>query len=266
MEDKTKQITIQDIISKKKEKSKRVDSKLLIKTYNYIKEKFRNTEKEIGNKYITEATSVAYILADVGLDEKSICAAMLYNIINKDSGLGLGTEEIKKNFDQEITEIVLGVVKLSTLQFTTVEEKQVEEYRKMFLAMGKDIRVIIIKLAGRLYSMRTLKNLKRDLQIAKAKETMEIYAPLANRLGLYSLKWELEDLSFKYLYPEEYHELVEGINKKRDERLKFIEKIMDDIRVQLKKQRIDAEVTGRAKHLYSIYRKMKRDDKNLDQI
>ena len=114
--------------------------------------------------------------------------------------------------------------------------------------------------------MRTLKYLKRDRQIANAKETMELYAPLANRLGLYSLKWELEDLSFKYLYPEEYHELVEGINKKRDERLKFIEKIMNDIRVELKKQHINAEVTGRAKHLYSIYRKMKRDNKTLDQI
>ena len=123
-----------------------------------------------------------------------------------------------------------------------------------------------MKIADRLHNMRTLKYLKRDRQIANAKETMEIYAPLANRLGLYSMKWELEDLSFKYLYPEEYHELVEGINKKREERLKFIEKIMADIRVQLKKQHIDAEVTGRAKHLYSIYRKMKRDNKTLDQI
>ena len=136
----------------------------------------------------------------------------------------------------------------------------------MFLAMGKDIRVILIKLSDRLHNMRTLKHLKRDRQIAISKETMELYAPLANRLGLYSIKWELEDLAFKYLYPEEYHELVEGINKKREERLKFIEKIMDDIRVQLKKQKIEAEVTGRAKHLYSIYRKMKRDNKTLDQI
>ena len=162
--------------------------------------------------------------------------------------------------------MVAGVTKLETIQFSTVEEQQVEDYRKMFLAMGKDIRVIILKIADRLHNMRTLKYLKRDRQIANAKETMEIYAPLANRLGLYSMKWELEDLSFKYLYPEEYHELVEGINKKREERLKFIEKIMADIRVQLKKQHIDAEVTGRAKHLYSIYRKMKRDNKTLDQI
>ena len=132
--------------------------------------------------------------------------------------------------------------------------------------MGKDIRVILIKLADRLHNMRTLKYLTRERQIANAKETLDLYAPLANRLGLYSIKAELEDLGFKYLKPEEYHELVEGINKKKDERLKFIEKIMDDIHVQLKKQRIDAEVTGRAKHLYSIYRKMKRDNCTLDQI
>ncbi len=266
MEDKTNELTIQNVILKKKEKTRRVDSRIIMKTYNYVKEKFGDKEKYKGSLYISEAISVAYILADVGLDDKSICASMLYNVINKKDGLGISIDEIKKNFGEEIAEIVLGVDKLSALQFTTVEEQQVEEYRKMFLAMGKDIRVIIIKLAGRLYSMRTLKYLKRDIQISKAKEAMEIYAPLSNRLGLYSLKWELEDLSFKYLYPEEYHELVEGINKKRDERLKFIEKIMDDIKVQLKKQRIDGTVNGRAKHLYSIYKKMKRDDKNLDQI
>ena len=117
----------------------------------------------------------------------------------------------------------------------------------LFLAMGKDIRVILIKLADRLHNMRTLKFLKRDRQIANAKETMELYAPLANRLGLYSIKWELEDLGFKYLYPEEYHELVEGINRKREERLKFIEKIMEDISIQLKKQKIEAEVTRKSK-------------------
>ena len=127
----------------------------------------------------------------------------------------------------------------------------------MFLAMGKDIRVILIKLADRLHNMRTLKYLSRDRQIANANETMDLYAPLANRLGMYSLKWELEDLSFKYLYPEEYRELVEGINRKREERLKFIDMIMEEIRKAVKKQHIEAEITGRAKHLYSIYRKMK---------
>lgn len=162
--------------------------------------------------------------------------------------------------------MVDGVTKLGKLNYTSAEEQQVENYRKMFLAMGKDIRVILIKLADRLHNMRTLKFLKRDRQIAIAKETMDLYAPLANRLGMYSLKWELEDLSFKYLYPEDFKEIVEGIDKKREERLEFIEKIMDDIKLELKKEKIEAEITGRAKHLYSIYRKMKRDGKNLDQI
>lgn len=162
--------------------------------------------------------------------------------------------------------MVDGVTKLGKLNYTSAEEQQVENYRKMFLAMGKDIRVILIKLADRLHNMRTLKFLKRDRQIAIAKETMDLYAPLANRLGMYSLKWELEDLSFKYLYPEDFKEIVEGIDKKREERLEFIEKIMDDITLELKKEKIEAEITGRAKHLYSIYRKMKRDGKDLDQI
>ncbi len=158
-------------------------------------------------------------------------------------------EDLENEFGLEISQMVEGVTKLGTVQFNSIEEQQAEDYRKMFLAMGKDIRVILIKLADRLHNMRTLKYLKRDRQIANAKETMELYAPLANRLGLYSIKWELEDLAFKYLYPEEYHDLVEGINKKREERLKFIEKIMGDIRIQLKKERIDAEVTRTSKTL-----------------
>ena len=143
--------------------------------------------------------------------------------------------------------MVAGVTKLSNIQFVSVEEQQVEDYRKMFLAMGKDIRVILIKLADRLHNMRTLKFLSRERQVANAKETMELYAPLANRLGLYSLKWELEDLSFKYLYPEEFKEIVEGINKKREERLKFINKIIEDIKQELKNQKIEAEVTRKSK-------------------
>ncbi len=132
--------------------------------------------------------------------------------------------------------------------------------------MGKDIRVILIKLADRLHNMRTLKYLKRERQIANSRETMDLYAPLANRLGIYSLKWELEDLAFKYLEPEEYREIVEGLDEKREERLKFIERIQKQIRLELKLQRIDAQITGRAKHIYSIYRKMQRDNIGLDQV
>lgn len=259
----TKEITIQDIIAKRKEHSRRVDQKLIQKAYKYAVEHHGDQRRKSGEPYIIHPINVAYILADIGLDESTICAALLHDVVEDTDAT---ENDIKREFGEEISDMVAGVTKLGNIAFATVEEQQVEDYRKMFLAMGKDIRVIIIKLADRLHNMRTLKHLKRDRQIANAKETMELYAPLANRLGLYSVKWELEDLAFKYLYPVEYHELVEGINKKREERLKFIEKIMQDIRVQLKKQKIDAEVTGRAKHLYSIYRKMKRDNKTLDQI
>ena len=258
-----KEITIQDVISKRKEHSRRVDTKLIMKAYNLANEKHKDQKRSSGEPYIIHPLNVAYILADIGLDESTISAALLHDVVEDTD---VTDEQLRKEFGDEIADMVAGVTKLSNIQFASVEEQQAEDYRKMFLAMGKDIRVILIKLADRLHNMRTLKYLRRDRQIANAKETMELYAPLANRLGLYSLKWELEDLSFKYLEPEEYHELVEGINKKREERLQFIEKIMDDIRAELKKQKIDAEVTGRAKHLYSIYRKMKRDNKTLDQI
>ena len=256
--------SIEDIISLVKQKKRWADTKLIIKAYNYAKEKHGTQCRKSGEPYIIHPVQVAYILADIGLDEATICAALLHDVVEDTE---VTHEDLVRDFGEEIATMVAGVTKLGELRYqASTEERQVENYRTMFLAMGKDIRVIIIKLADRLHNLRTLKYLRRDRQIANAKETMELYAPLANRLGIYSLKWELEDLAFKYLYPEEYSELVEGIDKKREERLQFIEKIMDDIRGQLKKQKIEAEVTGRAKHLYSIYRKMKRDNKTLDQI
>ena len=263
MQEDKKEITIQDVINKRKEHARRVDVKLIRKAYNLANEKHKDQKRGSGEPYIIHPLNVAYILADIGLDDSTICAALLHDVVEDTD---MTDKDLREIFGDEIADMVAGVTKLSSIQFESVEERQVEDYRKMFLAMGKDIRVILIKLADRLHNMRTLKYLKRDRQIANAKETRDLYAPLANRLGIYSLKWELEDLSFKYLEPEEYHELVEGISKKREERTKFIEKIMADIRVALKKQKIDAEVTGRAKHLYSIYRKMKRDNKTLDQI
>mgnify|MGYP000245416967 CR=1 FL=1 len=263
MQENNKEITIQDVISKKKETSKRVDTKLIMKAYNYAVEHHGEQKRRSGEPYIIHPVQVAYILSTLGLDESTICAALLHDVI-EDTDVTL--QDLSKEFSPEIAEMVDGVTKLSKLNYTSEQEQQVENYRKMFLAMGKDIRVILIKLADRLHNMRTLKYLTRDRQIANARETMDLYAPLANRLGMYSLKWELEDLSFKYLYPEDYRELVEGIDKKREERLKFIDQIMQEIKVELKKQKIVAEITGRAKHLYSIYRKMQRDNKTLDQI
>ncbi len=258
-----KEITINDVINKKKEVTRKVDTKLIMRAYNFANEKHNGQTRKSGEPYIIHPINVAYILAEIGLDEPTICAGLLHDIVEDTP---VTYEDLVEEFGEEIANMVQGVTKLSSIQFASVEETQVENYRRMFLAMGKDIRVILIKLADRLHNMRTLKYLKRERQIANAKETLELYAPLANRLGLYSIKAELEDAGFKFLHPDEYHELVEGINKKKDERLMFIQKIMDDIRVQLKKNKVDAEVTGRAKHLYSIYRKMKRDNSTLDQI
>ena len=259
-----KEVDITDIISELKKRKRKVNTKLVQRAYEFANEKHSGQLRKSGEPYIIHPLQVAYILTTIDMDEATICAALLHDVVEDTE---VTHEDIVRNFGEEIADLVEGVTKLSKFQQNiTVKEQQVEDYRKMFLAMGKDIRVILIKLADRLHNMRTLKFLKRDRQIAISKETMDLYAPLANRLGLYSIKWELEDLAFKYLYPEEYRELVEGINRKREERLIFIEKIMDKIRLELKKQHIDAEVTGRAKHLYSIYRKMRRDNKTLDEI
>ena len=258
-----KNYTIKDILDRVKKNKRWPDTKIIQKAYSYALTHHGEQVRKSGEPYIIHPVDVAYTIADLGLDEKTICAALLHDVVEDTD---VTYEDIKNEFGKEIAEMVDGVTKLKQIQYASIEEHQVENYRKMFLAMGKDIRVIIIKLADRLHNMRTLEFLKRDRQIAIAQETMQLYAPLANRLGLYAMKWELEDLGFQYLYPEEYKELVKGIEQKREQRLKFIEKIMADIRVQLKKQHIEAEVTGRAKHLYSIYRKMMRDNKTLDQI
>ena len=255
--------TIEDVIKEAKSHNRRIDTKLIMRAYNYAITNHGDQLRKSGEPYIIHPVQVAYVLSTLGLDADTICAALMHDLAEDTS---VTIKDISDNFSPEIAAMVDGVTKLGKINYVSKEEQQAENYRKMFLAMGKDIRVILIKLSDRLHNMRTLKYLSRERQIANAKETIELYAPLANRLGVYSLKWELEDLSFKYLYPEEYREIVEGIDKKRDERLKFIDEIEDEIKKELKKQRIVAEITGRAKHLYSIYRKMQRDNKTLDQI
>ena len=255
--------TIEDVIKQSKMHNRKSDSKLIMRAYKYALENHGDQKRKSGEPYIIHPIQVAYTLAELGLDDATICAALMHDLA-EDTAVTLN--DISSEFSPEIAEMVNGVTKLAKIKYVSAEEQQVENYRKMFLAMGKDIRVILIKLADRLHNIRTLKFLKRDRQIAIAQETIDLYAPLANRLGVFSMKWELEDQAFKYLYPEEYREIVEGIAKKREERLKFIDQIVDEIKINLKKEKIVCEITGRAKHLYSIYRKMKRDNKTLDQI
>ena len=258
-----KEITIDEVLKKQKENYRNADLDLIKRAYDYAYSHHGDQLRRSGEPYMIHPVNVAYILTELEMDDETICAALLHDVVEDTD---VTHEDLVRDFGESIAEMVAGVTKLGTLRYSSQEEQQVENYRKMFLAMGKDIRVILIKLADRLHNMRTLKYLTRDRQIANAKETADLYAPLANRLGIYSLKWELEDLSFKYLYPEEYHEIVAGLDRKRDERMQFLDAIKRDLEVEIKNQGIIAEVTGRAKHIYSIYRKMKRDNKTLDQI
>jgi GTP pyrophosphokinase len=257
------EVTIDDILKLQKSNYSKADLKLVRKAYDFAKAHHGDQKRKSGESYLIHPLNVAYILSTLEMDDETICAALLHDVVEDTDATN---EDLVREFGQAVADMVAGVTKLGKIQYTTAEEVQVENYRKMFLAMGKDIRVILIKLADRLHNMRTLKYLSRERQIANAQETMDLYAPLANRLGIYSLKWELEDLSFKYLYPDEYREIVIGLDKKREERLKFLDTIKEDLTRELAKEKIKAEVTGRAKHLYSIYRKMKRDNKTLDQI
>ncbi len=257
-------VTIEEIIDKQIENyGEKANVKLIKKAYDLANSKHGNQCRMSGEPYIIHPMNVAFILANLGMDDETLCAALLHDVVEDTD---LTNEDLAREFGDVIAQMVAGVTKLGSIRFTSIEEKQAENYRKMFLAMGKDIRVILIKLADRLHNMRTLKYLTPERQVANAKETMELYAPLANRLGIYSLKWELEDLSFKYLYPEEYHEIVVELDKKREERLEFINKIKEELAENLAKQNIKVEITGRAKHLYSIYKKIQRDKKGLDQI
>lgn len=256
--------TIEDIIRNTKKYNRKSNSKLINKAYEFAKHYHEGQVRKSGEPYIIHPLEVAYIVSTLELDDNAICAALLHDVVEDTE---VTREMIIAEFGEEIANLVDGVTKLGKIaHYLDKEEEQVENYRKFFMAMAKDIRVLMIKLADRLHNMRTLKHLSDDRKYAIAKETMQLYAPLANRLGIYSIKWELEDLSFLYMEPEAYAELVEGINKRREEREKFINDIIVEIRKKLKEMKIEAEVYGRPKHFYSIYRKMKKDNKTLDQI
>ena len=263
MTESKKNVTIEDVINIMKKHNRKSNIKKIMKAYDYAYNAHINQKRESGEPYIIHPVNVAGILANLELDDDTICAALLHDVIEDTP---ITREDISKEFGEEVTDLIDGVTKLKTLTYTDKEEQQMENYRKMFLAMGKDPRVILIKLADRLHNMRTLNYVTEGKQIRKAKETMDIYAPLANRLGIYSLKWELEDLAFRYLYPDEYMKIVEGLSEKRQERLAFLDVITDNIRKHLKAQRISFEIQSRAKHLYSIYRKMQRDHCGLESI
>ena len=255
-------ITIEKIIYQAKRKNRTINSQLIIKAYEYAKEKHKKQLRKSGEPYIIHPLQVANTLAKLGLDTQTICAALLHDV---EEDTDTTYEDIEKEFGTEIAQIVEGVTKLND-SFETIEERQAENYKKMFIAMEKDIRIIILKLADRLHNINTLKYLKRDRQIAIAKETIELYSPIAHKLGMYDLKMQLEDGAFKYLHKEEYEEIANNLNKIINEKQELLEKTKNRIENELKRQKIVAIVKIETKHLYNIYKKIKEKNINIEEI
>ncbi len=239
------------------------DLLLCQKAYDFAKKAHVNQKRASGEEYFTHPCAVAQILVDLGLDAQTIAAAFLHDVI-EDTPVSEG--DIKKEFGDEVLELVQGVTKLERIQFTSQEEEQAENFRKIFVAMAKDIRVIIIKLADRLHNMRSLNFLSVERQQRMARETLDIYAPLAHRLGMSTIKCELEDLCLKYLEPDAYEYISTNVDQMIEESHSFVDTVVEEVKHILTESNIKGDVFGRRKHIYSIYRKMKQRSKSLDQI
>lgn len=239
------------------------DFSMIEKAYKLAVEAHKDQKRKSGEPYIIHPLKVAYILAELELDMESIVAGILHDIIEDTE---YSYEDISNMFSEEIAALVDGVTKLGKLSYTTKEEVQAENYRKMFLAMAKDIRVILIKLADRLHNMRTLNYMKPEKQREKAQETLDIYAPLAHRLGISKIRSEMEDLCFKYLEPDAFFDLATKIERKKEERDEFVQDIVKELQRKMDEAGIKGKVYGRTKHFFSIYKKMVNQNKTMDQI
>ncbi|QQY78756.1 GTP pyrophosphokinase [Keratinibaculum paraultunense] len=235
----------------------------IIKAYNFAEAAHEGQFRNSGEKFIIHPYNVAIILTELNMDTDTIVAVLLHDVL-EDTDVTYDT--LVQEFGQEVADLVEGVTKLKKLQYKTKQENQAENLRKMVLAMAKDIRVIIIKLADRLHNMRTLEYMSEEKKKEKAIETLEIYAPLAHRLGISKIKWELEDLSLRYLDPEGYYDLVDRVSKRRKEREAYIQKIIKELSEKLDKMNISSDISGRPKNFYSIYKKMVYQNKSFEQI
>ena len=239
------------------------EREMLLHAYDFAKEAHRNQRRASGEPYFIHPCAVAEILIDLGLDAETIAGALLHDVIEDTSAT---EEDVRREFGEGVLTLVSGVTKLDKIVFKSQEEEEAENFRKIFLAMAKDIRVIIIKLADRLHNMRSLNYLSKERQQKMARETLDIYAPIAGRLGISQIKCELEDLCLKYLDPAAFEFLVENIHQKLEERNRFVDYVVEEINGILTESNIHGEVFGRPKHFYSIYKKMKDKHKTLDQI
>ena len=257
-------ISVEELIEKIRRYHPDDDMDLVRRAYAFSEQAHREQRRKSGDPYFVHPCAVAVILADLMLDATTIAAGLLHDCVEDVECVT--TQTIREMFGQDVELLVDGVTKLSKLNFSSREEQQAESLRKMFLAMAKDIRVVLIKLADRLHNMRTLKYQKPERQVPIARETLDIYAPLAHRLGVYTIKWELEDLALRYIDPDGYYDLVAKVGMRREEREKLIASVTRQLQDSLRKTGIKAEIEGRPKHFYSIYKKMKSQNKTFDQI
>ncbi len=239
------------------------DLLLIEKAYNISEKAHSGQLRQSGEEYFSHPIEVTKILIELEMDDATIVAGLLHDVLEDTE---YKYEELKRDFGEEIAMLVEGITKLGTLVYESKEERQAENLRKMFLAMSKDIRVLIIKLADRLHNMRTINYMNEKKIREKCLETLEIYAPLAHRLGMSKIKWELEDISFRHLDPKAYYELYEKVKKKRKEREAIINEVIEELKPEIKLHNISFEITGRSKHFYSIYKKMKYQKKEFDEI
>ncbi len=256
-------MTLEYFIDEIIEYNQNTDLLLIEKAYNVSEKAHSGQYRKSGEAYFSHPVEVAKILVELEMDDATIVAGLLHDVLEDTD---YKYEQLLDDFGEEIAMLVEGVTKLGTLVYESKEERQAENLRKMFLAMSKDIRVLIIKLADRLHNMRTINYMDEKKIREKCQETLQIYAPLAHRLGMSRIKWEMEDISFRYLEPNAYYELYEKVKKKRKEREALINEVIKELKSEIKLHDISFEITGRSKHFYSIYKKMKYQNKEFDEI
>ena len=243
--------------------NKNYNTELIGRAFDTAKSLHDGQLRKSGEPYLIHPIAVAIILAELGMDDETIVGGLLHDVVEDTE---YTREQLVEDFSEEIALLVDGVTKLGAIKFDTKEEAQAENLRKMFLAMSKDIRVLIIKLADRLHNMRTLEYMREEKKIEISRETLDIYAPLASRLGIYTVKFELEDIALKYLHPQEYETLKIEVTEKKEQRLQFINQVIEEIREALDQMNMKYDISGRSKHLYSVYKKMVLQHKQLDEI